>query len=48
MEQVSGILSGAIQGLQVRIAAKIAALNKMLLINRLYGRKPLAIFNPIA
>ena len=58
VEQVFGILSGAfhlhfprartIQGLKARIAAKIAALNMMLLINRIYGRKPLSIFNPIA
>lgn len=34
-------------GLVARISAKIAALNMGILINQLYGRAPLAIFNPI-
>ena len=37
-----------LSGLQARTAAKIAALNIMLLINRTYNRRPLSIFNPIA
>lgn len=37
-----------LSGLQARIAAKIAALNIMLLINKTFGRRPLSIFNPIA
>ena len=35
-------------GLRVRIVAKIAALNIALLINRAFGLRPFAIFNPIA
>lgn len=35
-------------GLKVRIGAKIAALNVALLINRAFGLRPFATFNPIA
>lgn len=35
-------------GLKVRIGAKIAALNVALLINRTFGLRPFATFNPIA
>jgi hypothetical protein len=37
-----------IEGLQARIACKIAALNIGILINQVYGRRKFEIFNPIA
>ena len=37
-----------IEGLEARIACKIAALNAGILINRMYGRNKFEIFNPIA
>ena len=37
-----------IEGLEARIACKIAALNAGILINRMYGRDKFEIFNPIA
>ncbi len=45
---MSKVRARTMAGLVVRIAAKIAALNIALLINRTFGMRPYAIFNPIA
>lgn len=42
------IMARTMAGLKARVAAKIAALNIALLINRTFGLRPFAIFNPIA
>ena len=45
---MNSIRARTMAGLKLRVAAKIAALNVALLINRLFGLRPFATFNPIA